>query len=153
MSSRRHVKSKAGAPEPVEAVPVDRLMLGRDAILGAADLKIQKVLLPEWGGHVFVRGMTGAERDQYDSSVMVGIGRVSTKDLHARLATFTVCDETGKLLFRPGDPEDIKALTEKSAVALHRIFLVGQRLSGMHLELDEITQILKNARPSSSPTA
>ena len=127
-------------------------VLGRDAILAIDDLKIEDVLTPEWGGHVFVRGMTGAARDQYEAGIIAGV-RYSNKDMHARLATFTVCDDTGKLLFRPGDPEDIKLLTEKSAAPLHRIFLVAQRLSGMHVEIDELMTVLKNARPASSPTA
>ena len=37
-------------------------MLTRDAILNAADLKTEAVPVPEWGGDVLVRGLTGVSQ-------------------------------------------------------------------------------------------
>ncbi len=152
MSSRRRVDTAAGESKPAETIPAERPILGRDEIFSASDLRIEKVYVPEWSGDVYVRGMTGAERDQYEALIWIG-GRFSNKDMHAKLLTFTVCDEAGNLVFHPGDEEEVKKLTSKSAASLHRLYIIAQRLSGMHLEIDMVTHILKNARPASSPTA
>ena len=39
-------------------------MLTREQILGLSDLPREEVRIPEWGGVVFVRALTGSERDQ-----------------------------------------------------------------------------------------
>ena len=44
--------------------------LTRDEILGADDLKTESVKVPEWGGTVLVRELTGAERDEWEASVV-----------------------------------------------------------------------------------
>jgi hypothetical protein len=122
--------------------------LTKEDILAARDSMIEKVETPEWGGHVFVRGMTGEERDQYESMIHEG-GIISTLNIHAKLASFTICDENG---IRSFTESDIQGLTKKSAAPLHRIFNTAQRLSGMKVDLIDLMAILKNARPASSPT-
>jgi hypothetical protein len=42
--------------------------LTRDAILQAPDLQGEDVAVPEWGGTVRVRGLSGAQRDAYEAS-------------------------------------------------------------------------------------
>ena len=39
-------------------------ILDRASILGSDDREIERVPVPEWGGFVFVRNLSGAERDQ-----------------------------------------------------------------------------------------
>ena len=39
-------------------------MLSRNAILNADDLPRKEVFVSEWNGSVFVRALTGAERDK-----------------------------------------------------------------------------------------
>jgi hypothetical protein len=43
------------------------MTLTRDSILNAKDLKKELVKVPEWGGEVYVRCMTGSERDAFES--------------------------------------------------------------------------------------
>ena len=38
----------------------------RESIIAANDLKRESVEVPEWGVTVYVRTMTGEERDQYE---------------------------------------------------------------------------------------
>ena len=111
----------------------DMPILGREDILQADDIKRELVEVPEWGGTVWVKGMTGAERDRFEGSIVrVGQdGKDSKMDLsniRAKLCSMAICDESGKKLFTQAD---IKELTDKSASALQRIFLVAQNLSGI----------------------
>ena len=46
------------------------MYLTRDAILQATDLTFEDVAVPEWGGVVRVRGLTGTERDAFEASVV-----------------------------------------------------------------------------------
>lgn len=97
-------------------------MLSRESILAAEDLPLEEVAVPEWGGTVYVKTMTGAERDRIEAAYNKEPGR----DFRARMAVATVCDETGKRLFTE---RDVAPLSAKSAAALDRILEVAMRLS------------------------
>lgn len=100
--------------------------LTRDEILGRDDSKRERVDVPEWGGHVFVRTMTGSQRDRCDE--MLKNNRIGFR---AFFASVTVCDDTGELVFKDAD---MAVLNGKSAPALERILEVGMRLNGMSEE-------------------
>ena len=113
-----------------ESMPV----LSREEILAVDDIQIEQVPVPEWGGDVLVKGMTGSERDRFEAGVISFGGdkgkgeKIDMRDLRAKLCSKTICDEGGKLLF---SQSDVKELSKKSAIALHRVFKVAQRLSGL----------------------
>lgn len=117
--------------------------LSRDEILGASDIAVEPVEVPEWGGTVRVRGLTGAERDELEAEIVRanrdGSTRVDTRNLRARLVALSVVDEAGERLFTC---EDIEALGQKSAAALDRVFSVAQRLSGLGDE--DVEALAKN---------
>jgi hypothetical protein len=107
------------------------MSLTKQNILDAQDLKTETVAVPEWGGEVIVRGMTGAERDRFEASIVQTKGKDQTLNMvniRAKLASLTICDEDGKRLFTEAD---IAKLSGKSASALQRIFAVAQKLSGI----------------------
>lgn len=105
------------------------MYLTRDAILEAHDLPHEDVAVPEWGGTVRVRGLTGAERDAFEASVVGDRGKtMNMRNLRARLVAITIVDEDGKRLFSDAD---VVALGSKSGAALDRLFSVAQRLSGI----------------------
>ena len=111
-------------------------ILTKDAILAADDLPRETVLVPEWGGDVYVRTMSGTDRDAFESSL---IARDSAKEgrmenVRARLVALTLCDATGNRLF---EDAEITALGRKSALALDRVFAVSQRLNGIGIEQAE----------------
>lgn len=109
-------------------------LLTRDAILQAQDLPTEDVEVPEWGGTVRVRALTGAERDAFEQSVVEMRGkstRMNLKNIRAKLVALTVVDEDGKRVF---SDEDAELLGRKSAAALNRVFEVAQRLSGLRPE-------------------
>lgn len=109
--------------------------LNRDSILGLDDLPVVEVVVPEWGGSVWVRGMTGTERDAFEEK---GIG-APLKDMRARVAIATVCDHDGNLLFTD---QDLPALMRKSGKALDRILIAAAPLSGLSKE--DIADLKKN---------
>lgn len=107
------------------------MILDKNAILKADDLKKELVNVPEWGGDVYVRGMTGADRDKFESSIVQTRGKDQTLNMvniRAKLASMTICDEKGNRIFTEAD---VKDLSNKSAHALQRIFVVAQKLSGI----------------------
>lgn len=109
-------------------------ILGREQILSAQDLEKELVEVKEWGGAVYVRALTGIERDAFEASMVDQRGKsrtINLKNLRARLCALTICDEEGNRLFSDADVEE---LGKKSAAALTRVFEVAQRLSGLSQE-------------------
>jgi hypothetical protein len=105
--------------------------LSRDAILGADDRRYEIVEVPEWGGAVKLRSLTGAERDDFEARSLVGKGdnqRVNTRNLRARLIALTAVDEHDAPLFQAAD---VIKLGSKSAAALARLFDAACKLSGI----------------------
>lgn len=122
--------------------------LTRDEILGADDLRTESVEVPEWGGTVIVRELTGAERDTWESSVVKTNGMKVTIDSHnmrAKLAALCIVDDDGKRVFT--DKEAVK-LGNKSAAALDRVTDVARRLS--RIGEDEIENLGKASKPTRS---
>lgn len=118
-------------------------MLSREEILGRDDLKREEVRIPEWGGQVWVRTMTGYEKDwweaqNYGADADLLPYQQRLLNMRARLAAITVCDAEGVSLFTLND---IDMLTRKSAPALDRIWTVASRLSFTQNDLEA----LKNA--------
>lgn len=109
-------------------------LLGREDILNAPDIETVTVKVPEWGGAVLVRGLTGEERDIYEQSLIRVRGKkrdVDMRNARARLVAMCVVDENGDRIF---SDEDVAALGKKSSAALDRVFDVAQRLSGLREE-------------------
>lgn len=103
--------------------------LTRDEILSADDIKSERVKVPEWGGEVIVRELSGTERDAWETSVLKTVGdqlEVNAVNIRAKLAAASIVDETGKRLF---NAKDIADLGKKSASALDRVTDVAKRLS------------------------
>lgn len=117
---------------------MSEVLLSKNTILECNDLKNEKLEVPEWGGHVFIKVMTGAERDRFERSLMVG-DKVVTDNARAKLACFTVVNQEGKRLF---ELKDFVVLGNKSARALQRIFEVAQKINGM--TEDAIEEEVKN---------
>lgn len=119
------------------------MLLTKDAILTIDDRQTERVAVPEWGGEVLVRGLTGAERDEFEATVVVRRGRdmqVNLANMRAKLVALSVVDANGARLFSDAD---VGALSRKSAVALQRVFEAAQRLSG--LSPDDVETLAKNS--------
>ena len=104
-------------------------MLTRDQILSADDRRLEEVQVPEWGGSIFVRVMSGRDRDKFEFDCQKGKEEVGhVPDFRAKFVASIACDENGELLF---SESDIEQLGSKSASALDRILNRGLELAGM----------------------
>lgn len=107
-------------------------MLTREAILSSNDLPTEPVEVPEWGGTIHVRAMSGTDRDAFEASMIDGrkggSDTAHLRNIRARLMVLTACDGKGERLFTD---EDAIVLGRKSSKALDRVFAVAQRLNGL----------------------
>ena len=101
----------------------------RSQILQAEDLPSESVEIPEWGVSVFVRSMSGRDRDLFESQMMeLSENGKRMDNFRSRLTVFCCVDEDGKRIFKDGD---IAELGKKSGKALDRVFEVASRLNKM----------------------
>ncbi len=122
--------------------------LTREQILEVKDLQFEDVEVPEWGGTLRVRGLTGIERDRFEDAILDQRGKnvkVKMTNMRARLVALSVVDEQGQALFTQ---TDIGVLGRKSAAALQRVFNVAQRLSGFSDE--DLEELAKNSSDAQS---
>jgi len=127
--------------------------LNRAAILNADDFKTEVVNIPEWGGDVMVKAMTGTERDAFEASIVEQNAKGGTKmkieNIRAKLVAKTVIDpESKQNIFTAGD---IEAIGKKSAAALDRIYTVASKLSKVTDE--DVEELAKNSETDPSDTS
>lgn len=115
-------------------------ILTRSQILEATDNVAVSVEVPEWGGSVMVRALTGKERDIFEQSMIEMQGKQVTMKLanaRARLVAMATVDEEGKSLFTLSD---VEALGKKNAMVLDRLSSKIQEMSGLSgKDLTELT--------------
>ncbi len=119
-------------------------LLTKEAILAADDRPTELVSVPEWGGEVKVRSLSGKERDTFEKTLAAGKG-VDLRNIRARLVATCAIGDDGKQLFTAGD---VEALGDKSARALDRVFSVAQRLNGFTKA--DVDELVKNSESDPS---
>lgn len=131
--------------------------LDKNAILTADDFETRKVDVPEWGGEVLVRGLSGRDRDTYEASTVRfrdnGEAVPELANMRAKLVARCIVDEHGERVFTD---TDAGALGNKSAAALNRVWEVAAELSGMTDASEAAIEgnsgaALSGASPSDSP--
>ena len=127
-------------------------ILSKADIFAAQDLKTETVDVPEWGGAVIIRTMTGAQRDSYEQSLMKrgddGKYAVDTENMRTKLVVYTAVDEQGNALFTA---DDLTALAGKNAAVIERLALAAQRLNG--LSRDSVDDAKKNSETTTDATS
>ena len=91
------------------------MALNKTAILAAGDIKLDKVSVPEWGGDVYLKTISGIDRDQFED----GYQEQKMKNFRARFLVLTLCDEKGDRLFTDAE---VAELAKKSSLVLNRLF-------------------------------
>ena len=92
------------------------MALSKTAILAAKDTKLSDpVPVPEWGGDVFVKTLTGTERDAFEDAYAEN----KMKAFRCRFLVLTLCDDKGQRLF---EDADVAELGKKSSVVINRLF-------------------------------
>lgn len=109
--------------------------LTKAAILALDDAKFAEVDVPEWGGKVRIRTLTGTERDLVDEYRQEVFEKSKKRfGVRAYLCAMAICDEQGKCIFAP---QDLEALGRKNYDALNRVFEAAWLLNGMGEEAVE----------------
>ena len=125
--------------------------LSRADLLAAIGLPREPVRIPELGGDVLVQGMSGAQRDAWEASLVEGKGkrrRMNTANIRAKLVAQCCIDEAGNRLFTD---TDVEVLGTTRVDVLNRLFGVAQRLSGVSDEdVDELGTPSTKDAPSTS---
>jgi len=136
-------------------------VLTREEILNADDQTVERVFISNWNGYVYVKSLSGKERDQFERDIVTWKGKgkntkAEMKDnIRARLVALTVVDpDTKKPVF---STKDVEALGNKSAAALDTIYDAAQRLSKLsdedveELAEENFTQDREEGSTSSLP--
>ena len=90
--------------------------LSKAKILSANDVKVSEPIpVKEWGGDVYVKTITGLERDAFEESY----SEQKMKSFRVKFLVLTLCDETGERLF--GD-DDVALLGTKSSNIINALF-------------------------------
>ncbi len=128
------------------------MILTKEQILQADDLKTETVEVREWGGSVSVRTMTGTERDVFEQGIVSKKGEeANLTNIRAKLCAATIVDESGNCIF---SSKDIAELGKKSAAALDRVFTVAQRLNGIgNKDVEELAKNSKSGQSDNSTSA
>ncbi|HZU86752.1 MAG TPA: hypothetical protein VFF78_04685 [Anaerolineaceae bacterium] len=119
--------------------------LTKAAILAARDLETKPVAVPEWGGEVLVRGMTGLERDGLSQSLRRPDGKIDLGLFRTRVCAICMVDENGARLFTDSEVQELGA---KSSTALQRVYDVASQLSALTPE--EAEELEKNSGETQS---
>ncbi|MDX3405523.1 hypothetical protein PV708_04695 [Streptomyces sp. ME02-6977A] len=129
-------------------------LLGKDQITAADDRQWEDVDVPEWGGTVRLLGMSGTERNAYQSSLVV-LGhdgkptRMNMADQLAKLVGKCLVGEDFERLFTD---KEVKALGAKNGAVLERLSKVASRLSGLRKEDVEDAEGKSEPTPNDAST-
>lgn len=104
------------------------MLLNRAAILTADDLKFVDVPVPEWGGEVRIRSLTGTQREAFGRSLLDAAGKPSGEGYNLKLVAVSVVQEDGTLAFTL---DDVQILGTKHAEALARVVDAVETLNKM----------------------
>lgn len=129
------------------------MSLTKEQIFAAKFDRLKRHHVPEWGGDVWIKAMSAGERDTFEAKYrdLKGEGKDPLRNLRARLACATVCDEDGNRIFADAD---VDALADHPASALDRIADIAMSLCGMKSsDAEQLAASLKNGRAGSSPSA
>lgn len=115
-------------------------LLNKTAIFEAEDTETVDVEVPEWGGSLRIKALTGTQRDKYEASLAKLKNGVPVPDMHnarARLVAWSAINEDGSRLFLDSE---IMRLGNKNAKALDRVFEAAAKLSGITPEDVELAR-------------
>lgn len=123
------------------------MALDSKSIIAANDARLEKVHVPEWGGDVYLRVISGTDRDRFEEAY----ADQKMKAFRIRFLLLTICDEAGERLFKD---EQADALGKKSSVVINRLFEAAWKLNAFTQEaIDELGESSAADRKNDSITA
>ena len=107
------------------------MALSKEDILGFANAKPVKV--KAFGGTVYVKPMSGKDRDEFEIQV-----NGSDVNIRTNMLVRTLCDANGQKLFSNADTA---TLGDKDVVELDKCFTVSRKISGFNnADIDELAK-------------
>ena len=136
------------AADEIVAYVRRRVALLAEDIFSTKDIQPEWLDIPEWTAEgsdecagLYVRPMTGLERDTYEESLVRGRGKnreMNVRNARAKLVVLVAVNEDGEPVFTKGD---VQRLGAKSSAALNRIFELSTKQSGMSEDdIEELTE-------------
>ena len=124
----------------------------RDAACNAK-IERESLVVPELGGEIYVRGMSGKERDKFEEGMRIRKGRMAgqsdLRNFRAQLAVRVIVDAAGERLLNDGDADLMGKLP---AGVLDRIIAKSTELSGKATEeIDELGNVSASPAASDAP--
>lgn len=114
------------------------MALNKAAILAANDKKMIDLEVPEWGGSVKIRVMTGTERDRFEGEF---VGNNKSVDMvRAKLVAKCLCDDDGNRLFTE---QEVPQLGDRSAAVLDKLFAACMKLN--RFTKDDVEEMAGNS--------
>lgn len=110
----------------------DTKILSAEDILAADDVDVREEHVPEWGGTVLLRGLSGTDRDAYEASLTMQRGDKTIPDprnMRAKLVGRAIVKDDRKT--RAFTDQQISALGAKNGAVLDRLFEVVADMSGL----------------------
>ncbi len=126
-------------------------ILNRKQILAADDIVREPLIVPEWGGQVFLRSLNGIERGDFDNvNANFRDKKLTNMEFLLNLVVRCVCDENDNLLFTP---DDIGALLKKNGDVIMTVYQAAARVNA--LTDDAVEDLAKNSEsgPSDDSTS
>lgn len=121
--------------------------LSKAAILSTKDARVEQFEVKEWGGEVYIRTLSGTERDSFEESFLEDRKR----SIRERFLVLTLCDEGGNRLFTDAEIED---LGKKNSIVLNRIFDKAWSINAFRSEdVDALGKDSSSAQSGSSTSA
>lgn len=103
------------------------MALNKAKILAAEDVKLDKVAVPEWGGDVYIKTLSGTERDAFEDAY----SQDKMRQFRVRFLVLTLCDEKGERLFTD---KEVDELGRKSALVIAKLFEKAWSLNALRNE-------------------
>lgn len=119
------------------------MALNKAKILAANDTKLEKVAVPEWGDDVYIKTLSGTERDQFEDAY----SSEKMKNFRSRFLVLTLCDDSGTRLF---SDTEIDLIGSKRADIINRLF---DRAWALNAFREADVEALGNGSPSDQSDA
>jgi len=114
-------------------------MISKNDIFKSVDTTIEEVKVPEWGGSIFIKTLSGTDRDLFEGACAKASENNNFKNIRAKLLVFSIVNEKGDKLF---EEKDADKLGKKSSRVLDRLFTIAQKISG--ISKDDREEMEKN---------
>ena len=135
-------------------------VLTKNDIFKVEDIVKEYVDIPEWNGGVYIKVLSGEERDSFEEGMFksndMGDFTRNLENMRAKLIAFAAVDVNNKSIFDSTLKYDIQGklygdiadLGKKSSIVLDRMYIVAQRLNKLRKE--DIEDLTKNSLPDQS---